>query len=693
MYRLSIAMLGSALCGALLTYFIVASEREPTATEPVRDIVVVEKMSEVVAEEHRKDGYVALQTVEEIYALPSAFARAEALYALAGRSGSGTVQNLIFEANRIASNEDRSNALGILFFRLTELDPQSALALSRTDSLRGNRNQERRVWVAWARRDLDAAMAAAQAEPTKTAREFATQSMFSAFGYMGNETTARIEEVMGIEPDRHSRGRFIYRLADESPAKAIAHINQMQAGTKQEEMVSWLAYYLAPREPERALSYAVLFENPLYVDSYEQIVRGQAALADPTEIMDRLVAGDRAGLSQRAIYGALRGIAKGDLDVAMAYYEQLKSEEERQALASSIVHTVASRDIDEALLWARSNDTGPNPKLEMQVLHFIAQRDLERAIQEANSMADPGNREKALAEVIQVAAHRNPAEAVANMHLIENPNMRDDAVQQAIFSWVQRDSEAAVNWLLAQDADTLNEFLASPRMLVRYDLDAAIRLLDVVDESNQRTWRHQIANSMAQNRSAAEAMAFVRQFETEPGYGNLQTAVIAGVAQNNIYTARQMAEQLPMGEARDAAFAQLIETRATTHPQEALSWMGLIADENHKGRAAGSVASQWYARDSAAAINWARDLPTGIVRDNAISGLANNLREFGPDEEALIASISDDGKRSQAMLRFIYSTARRNPARARELMSTTELASHDRERVEQYLRRLEGQSY
>lgn len=693
MYRLIIAMLGSALCGALLTYFVVAPDGEPTASEPVRDIVVVEKMSEAIAEEHRQDGYEALQTVEEIHALPSAFARAEALYALAGRSGSGAVQNLVFEANRIANDEDRSGALNILFFRLSELDPQSALALSRTDSLRGDRNQERRVWVSWARRDLDAALAAAKAETTKTAREFAAQSMFFAYGYMGNETTDRIEEEMGIGPDRNSRGRFIYRLADESPAKAIAFVNQMRPGTKQEEMVSWLAYYLAPRDPERALSYAVLFDNPLYIDSYKQIVSGQAASADPTEIMDRLVAGDRSGLTRNEIYGALGGVAKGDLDAAMAYYEQLRSAEEKQFLASRIVHTVASRDIDEALLWARSSDTGSQPVLEMQVLHFLAQRDLARAIQEANSMADPGNRESALAEVIQVAAQRNPAEAVRNMHLIENPNMRDDAVNQAISSWLRRDSNAAVNWLLAQDPETAREYLGSPRMILHFDVDAAIRLLDVVEESNQRSWRQQIANRIAQSRSAADAMVFVRQFEGEEGYGSLQTAVIAGVAQNDIYAARQMTEQLPMGEARDTAFAKLIETRATTHPQEALSWMGLIAGETQKGRAAASVASQWHARDPTAATNWARDLPAGVVRDDAISSIVNSSRDFGPEKEALIASISDDGKRSQAMLRYIYSTARRNPARAREFMSTAELADHDRQRAEQYLRRLEGGSY
>jgi hypothetical protein len=693
MYRLSIGLLCGALIGALLTYVLVSPRGEPPATDVIRDIVVVEKMTEAVAEEHRKDRYEALQSVEEIYALPSAFARAEALYALAGRSESGAVQNLIFEANRVADPEDRSGALNILFFRLTELDPQSALVLSRGDSLRGDRNQERRVWVSWARRDLNAAMAAAKADPSETARNFATQSMFLAFGYMGNETTALIEEEMGIEPDRSTRGRFIYRLADESPAKAIAFINQLESGTRQEEYVSWLAYYLAPRDPERALSYAVLFDSKRYQEAYESIVGSQVAIADPTVVMERLAAGDRSGLSRDEIYGAIRGIAKGDPDVAMAYYDQLQSTEEKYSLVDAIINSMANRDIDEALRWARSNETGTMPTPEMQVLRHIATRDLHRAIQEANNMADSGTRDSVLAEVIQIAAQRNPADAVKNMHLIKNPDLRDGAAQTAVHHWLRQDATEAVDWLLAQDADTANEYLGSPRSIARYNVDAAIRLLPIVDEDKQRAWRNQIAKGIATTRSAAEAMAFIRQFEGQTGYGSLQASVISGVAQSDIVTARQMADQLPNGDAKDSTYAQLIQARSATHPQEALTWIELISSEQHRGRAAASVASQWHTRDAAAAQSWADGLPAGPVRDDAIVGLVSQWRNFGPEQESLLASISNKGKRSQAMLQHMYTVARRNPVRARELLEKAELADYERERVETYLNRIEGASY
>ena len=194
---------------------------DAAAPEIVRDIVVAPKMSETQAEVLREERYESLLTVEQIYELPSEFARAEAMYSLAGRSDSGRLQNLIFEANRIADAEDRTAALNILFFRLTELDPESALALARTESFRGNKTHEQRVWVAWARRDLDAALFAAKTQTSSTYSNLAARSLYTAFGYMGNETTDRIEEELGIAPDRKIRGRFIYQMADRSPAEAI----------------------------------------------------------------------------------------------------------------------------------------------------------------------------------------------------------------------------------------------------------------------------------------------------------------------------------------------------------------------------------------------------------------------------------------------------------------------------------------
>jgi len=681
----SAAFAGLAV-GAFLTWIFVTPDDhriDEPAAEIVRDILDVPKMSVAAAEKHREDRYAALQSIDQIYALPSEFGRAEALYALAGRSDSGGVQNLIFEANRIANTEERSGALNILFFRLAELDPKSALVLTRTEYFRSDKNFERRVWISWGRRDLDEALAAANAETLSSRKNSAAQSLFVAFGYIGNEITDRIEQELGVKPDRNTRGQFIYRLADESPAKAIAFINAMEAGVIQQQMVSWLAFHMARHHPESASSYSVLFDNALYKVSYERIIASNVAAENPAEILDRMLASGRAGLSRSEIFSAMRGVAKGDLDVAMGYYARMRTTEDKNFMADAIANALADKDVDAALAWARDNDSGDMPELEMQVLQHVARRDLARAIAEAGNTPNAQIRSNMLTTIIQVAAQTNPQEAIEYLSLIENSDMRDSVAQQVIFSWVRADSDAAVDWLLAQDRVTAGQYLTgSARSFLRSSVDATISLLPLVDDRYQQKWRYEIARAMTTERTASEAMSFIGQFEGEPGYDNLQTAVIAGIAENDILMARQMADQLPNGDAKDAAYTQLVQTRAASHPREAIVWLGLINDEAARGRAATNVVRQWYGNDPTGAEQWVRNLPPGSVRDDAIGGLINQWRDVGVVQEELIESITDDVKRTQARVRQIYAIMQRDPVRARQVLDGLDLPGHERQRLE-----------
>jgi hypothetical protein len=294
-----------------------------------------------------------------------------------------------------------------------------------------------------------------------------------------------------------------------------------------------------------------------------------------------------------------------------------------------------------------------------------------------------------LARIIQVAARHNPQQAIEYVSLIENPNMRDDAAQQAIHAWLRTDADAAVDWLLVQNQETVEEYLRSlPGYVLRSSVDAAIRLLPLVEGTNQQTWRYQIAQALTTERTANEAMSFIRQFEGEPGYGNLQEAVITGIAKHDILTARLMADQLPDGDAKDSAYAQLVQTRAASHPQEAIAWLDLINDDAHRGRAASNIVGHWYGNDAEGAQRWVQNLPPGSVRDDAINGLVNQWHDYGIEQEELIASITDDGKRNQARLRQIYKLMRRDPGRAYELMEQADLPEYDRQRLETWIKQM-----
>lgn len=682
----SAAVSGGMLVGFAVAWFAFAPE---SAGEPdvVRDIVDLPKMSPTVAEQHRATNFVELSSVEEIYALPSAFARSEALYALAGRSDAADVQKLIFAANRIADEVDRIGALRVLFFRLAELDPESALALARTDYFKGVRLFEQTVWSAWGRSDLDAALFAAKTQSTRSHQNTAAQSLFAAFGYMNNETTARIEAELGVEPDRGTRSRFLYQMADRSPAEAIAYINGMPRDPKQQEYIWWLAYYLSLQDATAALSYADLFENAADRERYRGMVQNSIAREDPKATIDRILADGSLGRSRGEFQSAMTALAARDIDAAMQYFDGIRSYEQKQSIGSIIAAELARKDPVEALMWARANRSGDFPYLEMAVLGKIVETDPQYAFVEAQNVVNPQVRKQLVAGVISHLVQQDPATAIDYLELIEDPVFRNEASSQLVSNWIRRDSAAALDWVLSKDDETVSELLAESQWAItRSDIDTAIRLLPRLKPQQQQNWRMQIAQQLAATRSTEEAQAFVRRFEGQPGYEQLQSSVISSLARTDTVRARQMADQLTDVKARDTAYVTIIGSVAEQDPRAAAAMLSSVSTDYYRGAATAQVATNWYNSDPVAAGRWVSGLPRGAARDDAIMHLSGQWRQPTREQQALVNSIEDDEKRGQAKLQRVYALMRSDPAAARELLEDPDIPAYQRQQVESMIK-------
>jgi len=685
MSRTIAALAGGVLLGilAMLAVARFGPSSNPSPDAIVRDIVDVPKMTQAVAEKHRDEQYAQLTSIEEVMALPTEFARSEALYVLAGRSGSADIQRLIFEANRIADDEERISLLNILFFRLADTDPRSALAHARTDSFKSVRSIERTVWRTWARKDLDDALYAARTQTSTAHQNEAAQSLYAAYGYMGNATTKRIEAELGIGPDRSSRARYLYRLADRSPADAIAFIDGLERGTEQQQYVSWLAYYVSAKDPDAALRYASLFRVASDGEGYERIIKGNIARENPQETIERLLASGRAAQSSNEYHNAIRALASTDLDAAKRYFEQARSTDDRRIFGSVIAMEMAKNDPTEAMAWARENENEEYPLLQMSVLGQIAEIDPQLAMAEALNTPNAETRSRMVSNVVQYLARNNPADAVNYLDQIPNGQQKLEAGRHLASAWISQDPEAAVAWILGQDKETAGQMIQMvAHRLVGSDIDMAIQLLPKMDERNQASTRQQIAQRLATIRSPGEAQSFIRQFEGQPGYDQLQASVVAGVAQTDVLMAKQLADQLVDSTARDSAYTQLIAQQAQTDPTEAARWLYSINSESARGAAAGQLASKWYAYNPAAAARWVSNLPAGSLRDDSIVHMSSQWRDPTADQEDLIASIDDRDKRGQAKIRYIYTVMRTDPVKARKLLEDEDISSQQRQQIE-----------
>jgi len=694
--RILIALLVGLSLGAAGAWWLAASRSGPPAIDKplvVRDIVEVPRMPAADAEAHRQDRYARIRTIEDTLALPGDFAQTEALYVLAGRADSAEAQALIHEANRIADPTDRNAALSILFLRLAELDPLSALTLARMPGFSKNRSFEGTIWRTWSKLDLDAALEHAQGLSSPADKNLAAQTMLAAYGYLGNATTERIEQELGVRADSNARARYLYNIADRSPAEAVSWIQSLPP-MQQPEAVRWLAGYLARRDSGDMLAYVGLLQNPQHRKVFEDVIKAAYAQEQPERFLASMPPGALRGARGGEYMVALRALAARDIDRALEYYDGLRSPNDRMMLGGVIAGELAGRDPDRAIRWALEQDT-PNANLVVNVLSQIAAVDPARALLAIEQVDNPQVRRQALGSVVMNAAHADPLAARAYVDNIADPRDREAATHALFTAWMSNDPAAALDHLLGTELKNADSLIAQAGFsLAMNDLDAAIRTLPRVDGPIAAQWRTAIAQQLVQQRGAEAARRFIEQQRGQPGYAQMQAAVVNELVDQDIYAARQMIDGMPAGSARDQSYAAVVSRHAYNNPQEAAAWLASIEDEGMRAMASQQVASAWHRTDPQAAMNWVLNQPAGPARDDAILGLsANRVDQGGMLRTDLIEKIDDPQKRRQAYIMQVWNVARTDQEQARSLLRGIDLTDEERRQIETEISRLSEMYY
>jgi hypothetical protein len=691
MTRTLIAWLLGLSIGAAGAWWLGANRlARPAIDEPllVRDIVDVPKMRAADAETHRADRYSRIRTIEDTLALPGDFTQTEALYILAGRADSAEVQELIHEANRIADPTDRGAALSILFLRLAELDPRSALTLARMPGFSKNRGLESTIWRTWSKLDLDAALAHAKTLSNPADRNEAAQTILAAYGYLGNASTQRIEDELGVRADGNARARYLYNIADRSPADAVRWIQSLPP-MQQLESVRLFAGYLARRDSAEMLAYGNLFQNPQNRKIFEDVIRAAYAQENPEQFLASLPPGAARGHRNGEYMVALRALAERDIDRALEYYDDLRSPNDRSMLGAIIAGQLVIRDPDRAIRWALEQDSS-DTSVVIALLSQLAAADPARALHAIDQLDNAQVRRQALVNVVGSAAQADPLAVRAYVDNIADPRDREMATNALFNTWLMVDPATALDHVLGTDVNNADALIAQAGFqLAVTDLDAAIRTLPRLDGPPAEQWRAAIAHQLVQQRGAAAAQRFVEQQRGQPGFDQVQAAVINGLADHDIHAARQMIDSMPAGFERDQTHANMISRHAYSNPQEAATWLASIEDEGLRGMASQQVASAWQQTDPQGAINWVLNLPVGPARDDALLGLSANLVDRGEAvTESLVGQIDDPEKRRQAYIMQVWNVARTDKERALTLLQKLDLSDEERRQFEaQVLRR------
>lgn len=616
------------------------------------DLDVTHEMSVEQAEAVRKDRFASIHTIEQTLALPTDFDETEALYVIAGRADAEEIQNLIYQAARIRELEDRQAALGILFLRFAELDPRSAIAIARSPTFRAEKAYEQAVWTAWGRLDLDAALAAAT-EGGSAQRELAGQALFASLRGLDDARVAEIVSVLGIEPGRNVRGQHLYALYMESPAAAIRYIESLPSTADQREMFGWLAGFLARSGAPFDPALPDLITSEANRQLFRQALDVTLAVTDPeTVLRNALAANDTKSRRSQHVVSALQ--------------------------------TLANRDADKALEWARTLETDGDESLLVGVIGQLGRSDPERAITEARTLTNPQSRDAVFATIAAQAS--DPAVVDRFVGMIEDSERRHMAIAQAASMLALKSPDDAIAWastLQASDQQVALQQIGS--RLVDTDVDAAITLMGQFPAETSNALSGQIAIKLANERSVESAQAFIERFKGTPDYPRLQLTVLRQLASSNPGQALQMADRIEQVSTRDSAYASIVGRIAAEDPQWAASILSSISGQHVRKHAITQIVYGIIASDPAAAANWATSLPSGRDRDVGISALISTGQALPDNVDALIDKIGDDDMRRQAAMAHIIQSSLNNPVEARRLMDQFGLTEQEREQVERFL--------
>ena len=220
-------------------------------------------LSPDAARSARAAHYQEFATLAQTRALPSYFARKEALYALAGRSDAGALRSLVSEANRIHDQRERLESLEILLTRFVEIDPEDALRAALNMDRAASAELVPAVIGAWSRTDLAAAATASKELPTPVLKAAAGRAILARHAAGDAQQVRQLAAELGVQEEADS-ALFDAHAGDalSDPHRALQAALAQGNSVQQQKAVGDIARAWAEIAPDEAWDYAAQLTDP-----------------------------------------------------------------------------------------------------------------------------------------------------------------------------------------------------------------------------------------------------------------------------------------------------------------------------------------------------------------------------------------------------------------------------------------------
>jgi hypothetical protein len=524
-----------------------------------------------------------LNSVQDAMDLPGGFAQLDALYSLAASSDAMEIQGFVYEADELEDAISRRSALIVLFSRLVEVDPRSAVAISRGPRFANDRRYETEVWTEWARIDMPAALSAATKITGAADKNLVAQALFSANRRADFAVMQEIIDELGVRPDRNSQTQFAVQLSNRSRKEALDYINSIPSQSEQQSIANTVGTYLGRRDAVEARKVADRLRSPQTRLAYLANVERGAGARDPRAAVDRALSNPVAAMRVIETSNAMKEYARVDARGAAAYVKKIDNQTLRLAVENSIVGPMAMQDPDFAMQWAQKQDPKGRRGLYSVALAQTAVADPDAAFASAMAVDDRAPRQLAMQRVLSVVGQLEPKRAVGMLDRIRDEEDLLKAHSMVAQSWIKSDPDAAIDWLTGDPR--LNEpafCMEIAPVLVEADVYAAQRLLSRLDGRSAQILQTRIASTLVTEHTVQETMAFINEIDDEEQRKELTMRGILSLSETAPNDAVEWLRALPRDPQTDYLVMMTIARRDPDLAQRLLQEISLPAEQHQQ---------------------------------------------------------------------------------------------------------------
>lgn len=333
-------------------------------------------------------------------------------------------------------------------------------------------------------------------------------------------------------------------------------------------------------------------------------VLGTWAANDPQAALDHALNAAESTGRAAAISCVIRGVARTNVEAAIEMLAQLP-ESARTHSALEIVGENAQKDpeaVADLLLSLppsmQRNDAG-------NIARYFAGKDITRALAWVEQLGSDDARRSATEDIMHTVFLKDPKSAAELYTKNPTGGQGYQMFDQAVASWARNDAMNALNWARALPDEKLRDtaIRSSLRSMAESDpLKAANLVTSSLTGAAQATAFIQIASTWTGTDPHA-ALAWATQLP-EAARGAAFGGVAGRWARSDPKAAAQWLDHIPAGQPRDSAVNAFAFGVCEADPASAAAWASTIGDPGKRDASLRQLFQSWLGQNKAAATAW-----------------------------------------------------------------------------------------